>query len=212
MSLSTLQLASTGALALLAGSAEAIQGASVVLDESALSPQSACATPLRVPVSRMVGQCAVGGGDDLAGQRLFLDLAWNTKPTVSDVLTDLLDVDGIRVVADRHLRDRPDTLALRHDFDSDMELPLYCVAGIDRAVYLESRAVSPSSALSIRRQRSVGMMAEIGASWQLTGQLNVETGLHWMDLARDARLVRTDTGWVGGDPVTLTVSLVWRGK
>src|ERR1700678_71466 len=121
MSLSTLQLASTSALALLAGSAEAIQGASVVLDESALSPQSACATPLRVSVSRMVGQCAVGGGDDLAGQRLFLDLAWNTKPTVSDVLTDLLDVDGIRVVADRHLWDRPDTLALRHDFDSDME-------------------------------------------------------------------------------------------
>jgi len=33
-----------------------------------------------------------------------------------------------------------------------------------------------------------------------------------MDLMRDDRLVRTDAGWVGGDPVALTLSLVWRGK
>jgi outer membrane protein W len=135
-----------------------------------------------------------------------------TKRTTADVLTELLDVDGIRVVADRHLWDRPDTVALRHDFASNTPFQLYCAAGIDRAVYLDSRALSPSSALSARRQRSVGMMAEVGASWRLTGQLNVETDIHWMDLTRDTRLMRTDAGWVSGDPVTLTLSLVWRGK
>jgi len=31
-----------------------------------------------------------------------------------------------------------------------------------------------------------------------------------MDLTRDARLMRTDAGWVSIDPVTLTLSLVWR--
>ena len=210
MSLSTLQLASTSALALLAGSADATQPQSIVLGESALLRVSTCATPLRV--SRTPQECGVSAGDDFASHRLSLDVGWKTKRTTADVLTELLDVDGIRVVADRHLWDRPDTLALRHDFDSDTRFHLYCAAGIDRAVYLDSRALSPSSGLSARRQRSVGMMAEFGASWRLTGQLNVETDIHWLDLTRDARLMRTDAGWVSGDPVALTLSLVWRGK
>jgi hypothetical protein len=210
MSLSTLQLASTSALALLAGSADATQAQSIVLDESALLRESTCATPLRV--SRTSQGCGVSAGDDFASHRLALDVGWKTKRTTADVLTELLDVDGIRVVADRHLWDRPDNLALRHDFASDTRFQLYCAAGIDRAVYLDSRALSPSSALSARRQRSMGIMAEVGTSWRLTGQLNVETDIHWMDLTRDARLMRTDAGWVSGDPVTLTLSLVWRGK
>jgi hypothetical protein len=201
MSLSALQLASTSALALLAGSADATQGQSIVLDESALLLVSTCATPLRM--SRTPWGCGVSGGDDLASRRLVLDLSWKTKHTASDVLTALLDVDGIRVVAERHHWDRPDILALRHDFASDRPFHLYCAAGIDRAVYLDSRVVSASSALSARRRRSLGMMAEVGASWRLTGQLNVETDIHWMELTRDARLVRTDAGWVGGDPAAL---------
>ena len=210
MSLSTLQLASTSALALLAGSPDATQAQSMVLGESALLRESTCATPLRM--SQTPRECGVSAGDDFASHRLALDDGWKTKRTTADVLTELLDVDGIRVVADRHVWDRPDTLALRHDFASDTRFQLYCAAGIDRAVYLDSRALSPSSALSARRQRSVGMMAEVGASWRLTGQLNVETDIHWMDMTRDARLMRTDAGWVSGDPVTLTLSLVWRAK
>lgn len=210
MSLSTLQLASTSALALLAGSADAPQGQSIVLAESTLLRERACATPLRM--SWTPWGCGVRAGDDLASHRLVLDLSWKTKRTPSDVLTALLYIDGIRVVADRHLRDRPDVLALRHDFAPDRPFQLYCAAGIDRAVYLDSRAVSPSSALSARRRGSVGMMAEVGASWRLTTQLNVETDIHWMDLTPNARLVRTDAGWASGDPVALTLSLVWRGK
>ena len=210
MSLSTLQLASTSAFALLAGSPDAIQAQSIVLDESALLRESTCAIPLRV--SRTSRGCGVGAADDFSSHRLALDVGWKTKRTTADMLTELLDVDGIRVVADRHLWDRPDTLALRHDFASDTRFQLYCAAGIDRAVYLDSRARSPSSALSARRQSSVDMMAEVGASWRLTGQLNVETDIHWMDVTRGARLMRTDAGWVSGDPATLTLSLVWRGK
>jgi hypothetical protein len=211
MSLSTLQLASTSALAMLAGSPDATQAQSIVLDESALLRESTCAaTPLRV--SRTSPECGFSAADDFASHRLALDVGWKTKRTTADVLTELLDVDGIRVVADRHLWDRPDTLALRHDFASDTRFQLYCAAGIDRAVYLDSRALSPSSALAARRQRSIGVMTEVGASWRLTGQLNVETDIHWMDLTRDARLMRTDAGWVSGDPVTLKLSLVWRGK
>jgi hypothetical protein len=210
MSLSTFQLASTSAVALLAGSADATQAQSIVLDESALLRESTCATQPRM--SRTPRGCGITAGDDLASQRLALDLGWETKRTASDVLTELLDVSGIQVVADRHLWDRPDILALRHDFPSDTRFHLYCAAGIDRAVYLDSRALSPSSALSARRQRSVDMMAEVGASWRLTGQLNVETDIHWLDLAPDARLIRTDVGWVSGDPVVLTLSIVWRGK
>jgi hypothetical protein len=207
MSLSTFQLASTSALALLAGAADATPGQSMVLDESTPARESTCATsPM---MSRTPPACVVSAGDDLASA---LDLNWKTKRTASDVLTDLLDVEGIRVVADRHLRDRPDTMALRHDFASDTPFHLYCAAGIDRAVYLDSRARSPSEAIPTRRQRSVGAMAEVGASWRLTGKLNIESDIHWMDLTRDARLVRTDAGWVSGDPVTLTLSLVWRAR
>jgi len=176
MSLFTLQLASTSALALLAGSAEATHGQSIVLDESALLRASSCAIP--PTMARTPGKCAVGTGDNILSHRLDLNLAWKTKRTASYVLTDLLDIDGIRVVADRHLWDRPDTLALRHDFASDAQFHLYCAAGIDRAVYLDSRVLSPSSALSARRQRSVGMTAEFGAVWRLTQQFDVETNLH----------------------------------
>ena len=210
MSLSTLQLASTSAFALLTGLPDATQAQSIVLDESALLRDSTCTTPSRV--SRTFWGCGVSAGDDFASHRLALDVVWKTKRTTADVLTELLDIDGIRVVADRHLWDRPDTLALRHDFASDTQFQLYCATGINRAAYLEPRALSPSSALLARRQRSVDMMAEVGASWRPTGQLSVETGIHWMDLTREARLMRTDAGWISGDPVTLTLSLVWRGK
>src|SRR5439155_14809346 len=130
-----------------------------------------------------------GAGDDLASHHLALDVGWKTKRTSADVLTELLDVDGIRVIADRHLWNRPDMLALRHDFDSNTQFHLYFAVGIDRAVYLDSRVLSASSARSARRQRSVGMMGEVGASWRLTGQLHVETDIHWMNLSRDARLM-----------------------
>jgi hypothetical protein len=210
MSLSTSPLAGASALVLLAGSADATQAQSMTLDldESALLRQSACATSLRLPHAP-VG-CGVSVGDDFISRRLALNLGWKTRRTVPDVLTDLLDVDGIRVVAERHLWDRPDSVALRHDFTPDAPFHLYCAAGIDRAVYLDSRALSPSAALSARRERTVGMMAEVGASWRLTGQLNVESDIHWMNTAQDARLMRTDAGWVSGDPLVLTVSLVWR--
>lgn len=203
-------MAGTSAFALLAGWADAPAGQSIVLDESALWRESSCATWLRM--SQAPWKCAIGAGDDLASHRLALDLDWKTKRTAADVLTELLDVDGIRVVANRRLWDRPDTVALRHDFAPDTRFPLFCEAGIDRVVYLESRALSSFSALSTHGQRSVGMMAEVGASWRLTGQLNVETGLHWMGLTPDARLMRTEAGWVSSDPVTLTLSLAWRGE
>lgn len=38
------------------------------------------------------------------------------------------------------------------------------------------------------------------------------SGVRWLDLSRDARLVRTDAGWVSGDPLGLQLSLVWRRK
>jgi hypothetical protein len=210
MSLFALQLAGTSALILLAGPTDATQGQSIVLNGPALLRESTCATARRM--SPPPWGCGVGAGDDLASHRVVLDLSWKTKRTASDVLTSLLDIDGLRVIADRHLWDRPDMLALRHDFASDRPFHLYCAAGIDRAVYLDSRAVNPSSALSAPRRRSVGMMVEVGASWWLARQLSVETDIHWLDLTRDARLVRTDAGWVSGDPVALTLSLVWRGK
>jgi hypothetical protein len=101
MSLSTLQLASTSTLALLAGLPDATQAQSIVLEESALLRESTCANPLRV--WRTSRECGVSAGDDLASHRLALDVDWKTKWTAADVLTELLDVDGIRVVADRHL-------------------------------------------------------------------------------------------------------------
>ena len=72
MSLSTLQLASTGALALLGGSPDAIQAQSIVLDDPALLRESTCANPLRV--SRTSWECGVSAGDDLASHRLALDV------------------------------------------------------------------------------------------------------------------------------------------
>lgn len=193
MSLSTFQLAGTSVLALLAGSTDA---------------------PGDAPRGHVTAFAApVVAGDDLGSRRLALDLSWKTKRTASDVLTDLLDVDGVRVVAARHTWDRPDTLALRHEFASDMPVHLYFAAGIDRVVYLDSRALSSSSTpLGARRQRSMDMMAEVGASWRLTRGLDLESDIHWMDLSGDARLVRTDAGWVSGDTAVMSLSLVWRGR
>ncbi len=181
MSLFALPLASTSALALLAGSGDVSSALPVVFR------------------------------DPLA-QRLGLDHSWKTKRTTSDVLTEMLNVDGIRVVAEKRVWNRPDNLVLRHDFASSTPLHLYCAAGLDRTIYLDSRALSPTSGLAARRRRSVGLMAQAGASWRLSEQFNVEADIRWLDLSRDARLVRTDAGWVSGDPLGLTLSLVWRGK
>jgi len=106
-------------------------------------------------MSRMAVECGAGVDEDVDTPLLALNHGWKTKRTASDVLTDLLDIDGIRVVADKRVWDRPDNLALRHDFAADAPLHLYCAAGIDRTVYLDSRALNPASGLSARRQRSV---------------------------------------------------------
>jgi hypothetical protein len=153
MSLSTLQLAGTSALALLAGSGDVAHALPIVFDESVFLRVRPCTQTLRM--SRTALKCRAGVDDDIEPQRLALDHSWKTKRTASDVLTELLDIDGIRVVADRHVWDRPDNLVLRHDFASDTPLHLYCAAGIDRTVYLDSRALSPASGRSARRQRSV---------------------------------------------------------
>lgn len=187
MSLSALELVSTGVLALLTESTDMIQAQSVVLDDSAPLRGSTCATALGI--SPMLRRCGFSASDVLESYRLTLDLSWKTRRSASDVLTDLLDVDGIRVVAERRLWDRPDVLALRHDFGSDRPLHLYCAAGIER----------------------VGAMAEVGASWRLTGRLDVESDIRWVDLGREAQLVRTDAGWGSGD-AAMTLSLVWRGR
>ncbi len=213
MSVSTLQLASTSALALLVSAAEAadaVHGDVITLKESATSHVSPCGSAFEL--TRTLPKCDADVGEDPVSHRLPLDLGWRTKRAATDVLTDLLDVDGIRVVADRHLWDRPDSLGLRHDFDAQRPLHWYFTAGIDRAVTLDSRVLSPSSALSAHRQRSVGMMAEVGAAWRLTGGLQLETDLHWIGLSGDVKLVRTDAGWVSGDPLALSLSLVWRGR
>ena len=136
--------------------------------------------------------------DDLGSHRVVLDLDWRTKRTASDVLTDLLDVDGIRVVAERRLWDRPDTLALRHDFDTDSPFHLFCAAGIDRAMYWP--------VVGTRRRSSMGTLAEVGAAWRLTGQLDVESDIRWVDPTRNVGLVGS------GGTAALTLSLVWRGR
>lgn len=208
MSLSALQLAGTSALALVAGSGDVNHTLPIVFGAPVMLRPTPCTDALKLP--RTAGKC--GAGDDASPRRLGLDHSWQTRRTATDVLTELLNVNGIRVVADKHVWDRPENLMLRHDFASTTPLHLYCAAGVDRAVYLDSRALSPALGLAARRQRSIGLMAAAGASWRLNEQFNVETDIRWLDVSRDARLMRTDAGWVSGDPLGLTLSVVWRGN
>ncbi len=158
------------------------------------------------------GALALLGSPTDARHPLALDFHDKANRTAADVLTDLIDVDGVRVVVDRHLWDRPDILALRHDFPSGTPLHLYCAAGIHRAVYLDLRAPSPSPSLALHRVHRVGVLAEVGASWRLTGDFHLETDIHWLGASRDGKWVRTSAGWASADPVSLSVSLVWARK
>ena len=132
------------------------------------------------------------------------------KRTVSDVLTSLVNVDGVLIVAETHMWNRPDTLAARHYFRADAALRPYASIGINRGVYLEPSSTSLSITAGGQTRRSYGVMAEMGAAWHITRQFDLAADLHWFESNSAGRLLRTDTGLITADPVALTLSIAWR--
>jgi outer membrane protein W len=128
------------------------------------------------------------------------------------VLTNLLDMEGVKVVASTHEWDRPDSLALRHYFAADSPFRPYASFGLNRAVYLYGASPNLTSPDSQHTGRSVGVMAELGAAWTITRQFEIEGNVHWFDASGDARLLRTTAGWISADPVAVTLLVVWRGN
>ena len=141
---------------------------------------------------------------------LLLARAAAVKRTVSDVLTNLVNVDGVLIVAETHMWNRPDTLAARHYFRADAAFRPYASIGINRGIYLDPSSASLAFTAAGQTRRSYGVMAEMGAAWHLTRQFEMAADVHWFESNSAGRLLRTDAGLITADPVALTLSVAWR--
>ncbi len=128
--------------------------------------------------------------------------------SAAEVLTDLLDVDGIRVVATRRWN-CPETLALQHLFYTGTPLRPYLSFGINRAVYRGAAVLSPALARGEGSHRSIGMLAQTGVAWELAPRLHLSADLHWLDLDARAAVLRTEGGYIPADPVGVSLSIHW---
>jgi len=144
------------------------------------------------------------------GSFFLLARAAAVKRTVSDVLTNLVNIDGVLIVAETHMWNRPDTLAARHYFRADTAFRPYASIGINRGMYLDPSSASLAFTAGGQTRRSYGVMAEMGAAWHLTRQFEMAADVHWFESNSAGRLLRTDSGLITADPVALTLSVAWR--
>ena len=130
--------------------------------------------------------------------------------SISDLLTNLLDVDALRVSADTHRWNCPDTVSLQHHFLRNVGFSPYLAVGMNRSTYLDDAALKPVLGRLARSRRSFGPMAEAGLSWTVTRDLDLSLDVHWLDLNGSAAVLRTDTGPIAADRVALTLGFAWR--
>lgn len=131
--------------------------------------------------------------------------------SAAEVLTDLLDVDGVRVVADRRWN-CPETLAVQHLFHTGTPWRPYISFGINRAIYRGAGVLSPALARAEGSHRSIGMLAQTGVAWELAPHLHLSADLHWLDLDARAAVLRTQGGYIPADPVGASLSVHWSAR
>jgi hypothetical protein len=132
------------------------------------------------------------------------------RRTVSETLADLLNIDGVRILADPHARNGPDSVAVKRYFWADGEFRPYAAVGINRAAYLDAASLNPKYAAHEQSRHCVGMMAEVGTTWRVTRQLDLNADVHWFDVNSAARILRTRAGFANADPVNFALMVIWR--
>ena len=143
-------------------------------------------------------------------RHLILERAGTVQRIGSDRVTNLANIDGILIVVQRRIWNRPDTLAALHYFRADAAFRAYASLGINRGAYLDPSTANLGFTASSQTRRLFGIMAEMGAAWHITRQFDLAADLHWFESNSAGRLLRTDTGLITADPVALTLSIAWR--
>jgi len=143
-------------------------------------------------------------------RHLILERAGTVQRIGSDRVTNLANIDGILIVVQRRIWNRPDTLAALHYFRADAAFRAYASLGINRGAYLDPSTANLGFTASSQTRRLFGIMAEMGAAWRVTPHLEMAANVHWFGSSKVGRLMRTDSGLINADPVALTLSVAWR--
>jgi hypothetical protein len=119
--------------------------------------------------------------------------------------------DSLQLVVQQDRRDGTDLLTLRLPLSAAGNLTTYAGAGLNQTVYFaDARDTEPTFISRHNRHRSMGAAAELGAELRLSEQIMVNADVRWVDLAKEASVLRTPSGLVGAESVSVGVSLGWR--
>lgn len=136
---------------------------------------------------------------------------WMVEQSPDDFAADGHDYrDETRLVLQEGRRDGADLLTLRQSLGELGVVRPYAGAGLNHATYYTEQAGQPELLSKRGRRSSLGPAAELGAEFQLAGQVVLNADVRWADFDDGAELLRGEHGPLVADPLVFGVSLGWR--
>jgi hypothetical protein len=122
------------------------------------------------------------------------------------ILTD----GSLQLVLQKERCDGAELLTLRYPVVVAGRLRTYAGVGLNRAVYFSASESGPTFFNRRNRHRSLGGAAEFGVELPLSERIHLNADLRWIDIDKNAVMLRTEQGLVAADAVSAGVSLRWR--
>jgi hypothetical protein len=133
----------------------------------------------------------------------------NVSPQHLDELGVLTD-GSLLVVLQQERCDGAELLTLRYPVVAVGRLWTYAGIGLNRAVYFSGSEFGSTVMNRRNRQRSLGGAVEFGVALPVTERVYVNADLRWIEIDRDAVVLRTEQGLAAADAVSVGLSLRWR--
>ena len=128
---------------------------------------------------------------------------WFLNVSRQDFDVQALLTDGsLQLVLQKERCDGAELLTLRYPVAIAGRLRTYAGVGLNRAVYFSAAETGPTVFNRRNRHRSLGGAAEFGIEVPLSKRVYLNADLRWIDIDRDAVMLRTEQGLVAADAVS----------
>lgn len=118
-----------------------------------------------------------------------------------------LAADGTKVGETKHL---PPTFSLQYHFDTQSAIKPYVGAGINYTLFFDEKATGPLAGADISLDDSVGLAAQLGADFELSGRMFLNVDVRWMDIDTDAEVNGAALEEVEIDPLVYSLNVGWK--